>query len=1126
MSKDSENLKSLKSSYKEGLVSALVGAGFTKNMYDKAVGWWQLLKGIVVEVYEPELKQQYQYYKNGTKFWQRVKSFDECLDGFVDVIIKRDGYLKVVSNYILHKGVREAIDVYIEEHNPYFLPTKYGTKVSGDESLFISDDKLETHKMFLERNWQHIFTTNYDNALEYVSDRFSLGYFIIKHGYDLSNKKLNRSIIKIHGSLVDREKSMKEKFEFDNDNSLRYIISEEDYLTYPKRHQAFSYLLRIAMLSGTYCLIGFSGDDPNFLSWLDWVKDVLDKGDDKDGIKVFLITVDGKPISKEKELFYRNHHVGVVNLRDDDVRVLWETEGFIKENTSTPSSSDLLQTFFRYLADGEILGEIEETGDGLLYSQLWKNVYFKITERKGESFANELVKIEKSQSEHIFNKYVYFQNLVFGRITEERDVLTEETKRALLLALQDICKPLHEIPREIQNQLESEPLWLDYIKKQETLVARHELLPLDTDEHIFQNVLRHLYHLDFKSAESVLKSWNPIEEIWKCRKASLNYYFDKDRELRILESIEVNSKTRAISYFASTLYRYLSFKLEPNIKYKGLEGIPELISYYVSQLRQSRSGVERSGAEEHLSTYFERVMQSPQKGYQLFKFLTDNGLATSYSIVNVINSVDWYLTFCVLYENYPWACLYYSAQYGDRKVLTRIGQDYSYSVSLAPELPKIIRRVLEVMINEDVPVFIRKGLLHICSHMFIAVKENEYYDLFRQYLQSINFSKKGDRIYFDETIAFIACALNSLKSENHISEMITSLLCHYKENESDVMELVVDHLRWKNLRLLTQAQKDLFFDCFENGELRNSIFLLLRLMENSLLTKVEVQKCIKRSLNDKNALRSLPMYQLVCFCKLVKDDKKAVKKLKSEILEREPWGSKYRHGVGGEEDFFRFSMLPPEYVFTDAETRAISVKLQEIFNCFKNLNERGHIVYRLAYEDILEEMDIYIHEHEEYFDVEFRKDFHSKMVSVKGYASWHEAFFGDCSEVIERCINEIYERWKRIAYSDIEECYSIALNRLLVRNTISNTELLEFLARTSRKFDKEIMQSSRIARQLSLLLRHYAKKDLRIYDFEVVRATQAFRTIARLIRENGGNDDFIIWWLDDEQNKRYNYINE
>ena len=43
-----------------GLVSALIGAGFTKNVYPKVVSWWELLKGIVVFTYDIELKQQYQ----------------------------------------------------------------------------------------------------------------------------------------------------------------------------------------------------------------------------------------------------------------------------------------------------------------------------------------------------------------------------------------------------------------------------------------------------------------------------------------------------------------------------------------------------------------------------------------------------------------------------------------------------------------------------------------------------------------------------------------------------------------------------------------------------------------------------------------------------------------------------------------------------------------------------------------------------------------------------------------------------------------------------------------------------------------------------------------------------------
>ena len=55
-----ELLKQLKKSYDMGLVSARIGAGFTKNVYPKAVSWWELLKGIVVFTYDIELKQQYQ----------------------------------------------------------------------------------------------------------------------------------------------------------------------------------------------------------------------------------------------------------------------------------------------------------------------------------------------------------------------------------------------------------------------------------------------------------------------------------------------------------------------------------------------------------------------------------------------------------------------------------------------------------------------------------------------------------------------------------------------------------------------------------------------------------------------------------------------------------------------------------------------------------------------------------------------------------------------------------------------------------------------------------------------------------------------------------------------------------
>lgn len=107
-------------------------------------------------------------------------------DDFVDVIIKRDGYLKIVSNYIKAKGCREAIDVYIEEHNPFFIATPKGIMVSGDSSTILTENDLSTHRAFLECRWQQIFTTNYDNALEFTSNHYHLSHEVITKDYEMS----------------------------------------------------------------------------------------------------------------------------------------------------------------------------------------------------------------------------------------------------------------------------------------------------------------------------------------------------------------------------------------------------------------------------------------------------------------------------------------------------------------------------------------------------------------------------------------------------------------------------------------------------------------------------------------------------------------------------------------------------------------------------------------------------------------------------------------------------------------------------------------------------------------------------------------------------------------------------
>jgi hypothetical protein len=126
----------------------------------------------------------------------------------------------------------------------------------------INDDKYspgELHKKLLSLNWRDVFTTNYDTLLERTIDKIDVkfNYKILSDQNDLPGSTHPR-IIKLHGSV---------------DNAKKYIISEEDYRTYPIQFAPLVNTVQQAMLETQLCLIGFSGDDPNFLNWLGWLRD-------------------------------------------------------------------------------------------------------------------------------------------------------------------------------------------------------------------------------------------------------------------------------------------------------------------------------------------------------------------------------------------------------------------------------------------------------------------------------------------------------------------------------------------------------------------------------------------------------------------------------------------------------------------------------------------------------------------------------------------------------------------------------------------------------------------------------------------------------------------------------------
>ena len=116
----------------------------------------------------------------------------------------------------------------------------------------------DIHKLLLTLPWKDVFTTNYDTLLEraYVPER---PYQTVQTINDLTTAESPR-IIKLHGSFPSH---------------MPFIITEEDYRTYPQCFAPFVNTVRQSLIENAFVLIGFSGNDPNFLEWIGWIRDEL-----------------------------------------------------------------------------------------------------------------------------------------------------------------------------------------------------------------------------------------------------------------------------------------------------------------------------------------------------------------------------------------------------------------------------------------------------------------------------------------------------------------------------------------------------------------------------------------------------------------------------------------------------------------------------------------------------------------------------------------------------------------------------------------------------------------------------------------------------------------------------------
>lgn len=342
--------------FSEGRISAMVGTGFSRNAKTKdaslPIPMWPQIGQLLMD-------------KLGIKTPQDGHSF-------VDPI--------------------RLSSLYVAEYNETELDN-FLSKVI-DDSNFEPD---EVHKKFVELNWNDIYTTNYDTLIERADQITQKRFSLIKDDKDFSFQPKPR-IIKLHGS-------------FPSDRP--FIMTEEQFRTYPTKHPIFVNSVQQTFIEDTVVLLGFSGTDPNFIKWSGWIRDNLDK---KNAKIIYLISV--HPLSDAEIKYFKDNNITILDL------------SLIKKRYPNKSIPEIFVDMFNYWDQYPgIISKTNDSGKSEIddwINNLWKpenSVEEEIRKYGFNEFTKSITQKWQTERESYPNNIILPQNYNNQLFWKTRDVV-------------------------------------------------------------------------------------------------------------------------------------------------------------------------------------------------------------------------------------------------------------------------------------------------------------------------------------------------------------------------------------------------------------------------------------------------------------------------------------------------------------------------------------------------------------------------------------------------------------------------------------------------------------------------------------------------------------------------------
>jgi hypothetical protein len=416
-----------------------------------------------------------------------------------------------------------------EEYRAFFGQAALSALIKSE----VEDDAWSPgvlHSRLLSLPWSEVLTTNWDTLLERAAiNVHSPVYSVVAKQSDLSYARSPR-IAKLHGSIGVTEK---------------LIFAQEDYRRYPQEFAAFVNFVRQTFIENELCLIGFSGDDPNFLQWAGWVRDNLAQN----SRRIYLVGALRLTASKRKLL--ESINVAPIDLwevvKDDDdhdAKHVRATEIFLdallrlkpkemhKWGPSALMGQQLSgQDLVRQLNDHEraalvLEGQIDtlrldrETYPGWIAcpSSLHWQVQSQL--RDPHPNARNIACMQTEARTRLLYEIAWRHSITFVPVDEwlaiELSKIADPSTACAISKSQQLEVALLLLKRaRLNNDQQDFEKWL-------AVIGSHiQFMPDGAAELAYQKALKALDKFDFSTVEREVEAVQGEDPIWKLRKASL-----------------------------------------------------------------------------------------------------------------------------------------------------------------------------------------------------------------------------------------------------------------------------------------------------------------------------------------------------------------------------------------------------------------------------------------------------------------------------------------------------------------------------------------------------------------------------------------------------------------------------